>query len=298
MLALAAFILGIGVPETYPREILRTRARRNGHKIQLAKAESGVTLAEMAQTTFFTPLLMAVSEPVVMMVTFYLALNFAVLFQWFIAVPAVLNLVYAFTLEQAGLAFIAAIVGALISTMTSSLIEAFTNRLNGSTSMANMAPIEYRLFPAIAGSFGMVASLFWIGFTATPNISYASPIIGTGLYVWSSMSILTALISYIFDAYPAKGTLSALTLMASTRIAFAAWLPLVIIQDIMGIQGKWAYGVFGFIAVAMIPIPLILFRFGPSLRARSRHGPMMGNGKHVMGHGDEEMHMGVMNSRS
>ena len=82
MIAVAAFLLGIGVPETYPREILRSRARRGGYTINLAKAESGVTLSEMAQTTLFTPLAMAVSEPVVIMVTFYLCLNFAVLFQW------------------------------------------------------------------------------------------------------------------------------------------------------------------------------------------------------------------------
>lgn len=82
MIALAAYILGIGFPETYPREILRTRARRGGFKINLAKAESGVTLSEMARTTLFTPLAMAVTEPVVILVTFYLSLNFAVLFQW------------------------------------------------------------------------------------------------------------------------------------------------------------------------------------------------------------------------
>ncbi|KAI4132236.1 MAG: hypothetical protein LQ338_000788 [Usnochroma carphineum] len=300
MIALAAYLLGIGVPETYPREILRTRARRGGYKINLAKAESGVTLGEMAQTTLFTPLAMAVSEPVVTMITLYLSLNFAVLFQWFIAVPAVLNLVYGFTLHQAGLAFIAAIVGALASTLTSSLTESFTNRRNACTSVANMAPIEYRLVPAMFGSLGMVGSLFWIGFTAKPTINHSVPIIGTGVYVWSSMSILTALVSYIFDAYPAKGTLSALTLMASTRIIFAAWLPLVIIQMIMGLQGQWAYSVFGFIAIPMIGIPVVLFIFGPVLRARSRHSAhAMSNGRHVMDrHVDQEMQMGGMHYKS
>ncbi len=82
MIAFGAYLFGIGVPETYPREILRARARRLGHSIQLAKAQSGVTLAEMAETTLSAPLFMAVSEPIVMMVTLYLALNFAVLFQW------------------------------------------------------------------------------------------------------------------------------------------------------------------------------------------------------------------------
>ena len=207
-----------------------------------------------------------------------------------------LALVYNFTLHQAGLAFIAAIVGALASTFTSSAIEGLTNRRTGCTNMANMAPIEYRLIPAMVGSLGMVGSLFWIGFTATPTIHHLVPIVGTGVYVWSSMSILTALVSYIFDAYPAKGTLSALTLMATSRIICAAWLPLVIIQMIMGLQGKWAYSVFGFIAIAMIAVPIILFLWGPRLRARSRHSaPAMSNGKHILDHqADQEMQMGNM----
>ncbi|KAL8672512.1 MAG: hypothetical protein Q9168_003015 [Polycauliona sp. 1 TL-2023] len=294
MIAFAAYLLGIGVPETYPREILRSRARRLGHSIQLAKAESGVTIAEMAQTTLLTPLSMAVSEPVVIMVTLYLALNFAVLFQWFIAVPAVLALTYDFSLHQVGLAFIAAIVGALVSTVTSSASEYITNRLHGSSNTATMAPLESRLVPAIFGSVGLCASLFWIGFTASPTINSTVPIVGTGVYVWSSSSVLTALVSYIFDAYPPKGTLSALTLMATVRILCAAWLPLVIIQMIMGLQGKWAYSVFGFIAAAMMAIPVILFIFGARLRGRSRHSDgMMGSGKHMVGiHADQEMQMG------
>ncbi|KAL8811775.1 MAG: hypothetical protein Q9200_001541 [Gallowayella weberi] len=298
MIAFAAYLFGIGVPETYPREILRFRARRLGHDIQLAKAESGATLIEMAQTTLITPLSMAVSEPVVIMVTFYLALNFAILFQWFIAVPAVLALTYNFTLDQVGLAFIAAVVGAMVSAMTSSLSEKMTNRWNGCTDMASMAPLEYRLVPAMFGSIGMVGSLFWIGFTAKASINCTVPIIGTGVYVWASMSILTALVSYIFDAYPARGTLSALTLMATVRIICAGWLPLVIITMIMRLQGQWAYSVFGFIAAGMVAVPLILFQYGPRLRARSRHSAhSMINGKHAMGHQiDEEMPMGSMHA--
>ena len=40
-----------------------------------------------------------------------------------------------------------------------------------------------------------------------------------------------AMIGYLFEAYPAKGTLSALTAAASTRLVLAAFLPLVIIQS-------------------------------------------------------------------
>ena len=33
----------------------------------------------------------------------------------------------------------------------------------------------------------------------------------------------------------------------------------------------WATSVFGFISIALIPIPLVLFRWGPQIRARSKY---------------------------
>ena len=37
----------------------------------------------------------------------------------------------------------------------------------------------------------------------------------------------------------------------------------------MNLTGAWALGTFGFISLAMIPIPFLLFFFGARLRARS-----------------------------
>src|SRR5271163_2210031 len=97
-----------------------------------------------------------------------------------------------------------------------------------------------------------------------------------------------AFISYLFDAYPARGTLSALTTAACLRIICAGWLPIVILQSkqwkspplaseltlilvFTGLTPAWALSTFGFIAVAMIPIPFVVFVFGARLRARSKY---------------------------
>ncbi len=197
MLALAAYLFGIGVPETYPREILRKRARRTGVHHNLAPALSGVTIGDMARVTIVDPLKQLVAEPIVMLISFYLCFNFGILFSWFIAVPAVLESVYDFDVQQVGLAFIAAIAGSLVAAMTSIIIERITIVRLGKKShdglVAGMIDIEYRLIPAMIGGIGMTASLFWIGWTASPKISWASPVIGTAVYVWGSMSILVSL---------------------------------------------------------------------------------------------------------
>ena len=39
----------------------------------------------------------------------------------------------------------------------------------------------------------------------------------------------------------------------------------------MNLTGAWALGTFGFISLVMIPLPFLLYKFGPSLRAKSRY---------------------------
>ena len=294
MLALAAFLFGLGMPETYGREILRQRAKRNGVPHNLPKALSGVTIGEMAQVTIVDPLKMAVAEPLVMALALYVSFNFGVIFQFFITIPVVLSSVYGFTIQHVGLAFNAAIVGSLLAAATAILLEYLTNLYSLKRSHSGMADIEYRLVPAMLGGIFITASLFWIGFTAKPSIDWASPVIGTLLYVWGNMMVLVrptplwrtllgyllinqqvSIISYIFDAYPPRGTLAALTTAACGRLLFAGVFPLFIIQMFTNLQGKWALGTFGFINAALIPIPFILFKYGPTLRMRSKYGPGM-----------------------
>ncbi|KAI9739171.1 MAG: hypothetical protein M1834_007384 [Cirrosporium novae-zelandiae] len=212
MLALVAYLFGINFPETYPREIIRARARRTGVPRNLPAAQSDVMLAQMSQLTFFIPLRMLVSEPLVIAISLYLALNFGVFFSWFISVPAVLNLAYGFNLHRIGLAFISAIYDSLLAALTSitqdKITFPFAVRKSNCTGIMS---IKYRMYPAMAGNILMTASLFWVGWSATPTTSYVAPIFGTGVYVWDSMCILVSTISYLFDAYPPQGTLSALT---------------------------------------------------------------------------------------
>lgn len=193
MLGIAAYLLGIGAPETYAREIVRRRARRHGAPHHLPAAESGVTLGEMAQITFLTPLKMLITEPLVVMISLYLSLNFAVLFQWFITVPVALEGAYGFDIQQVGLAFIAAIVGVVMAVITTGVLDRIMAPRAMKQDLGTMSMnIEYRLYPAMIGCIFMPASLFWVGWTASPSFTWATPVIGTGFYVCGSALTLVS----------------------------------------------------------------------------------------------------------
>ncbi|MCJ1396031.1 hypothetical protein MMC18_008918 [Xylographa bjoerkii] len=273
MLTLAVFLFGIGIPETYPRQVLKRKHKKLSlPPPNLMPAGSGTTLRGMFQITVLTPLSMLLTEPVVMLCTLYLGFNFAVIFSFFISIPAVLQGVYGFSIQQVGLAFIAAIAGSILATTTSILIDRLTVTTFLKKSPNGTIVLESRLYPAMAGGFGITISLFWIGWTASPTIRWPSPVFGTLLYVWGNQSVLSSLIPYLFDAYPPTGTLSALTAAASTRLALAAFLPLVILQMFTNLTGAWALSLFGFLAAAMMPIPWVLYKWGAQLRMRSKHG--------------------------
>lgn len=232
---------------------------------------------------------MLVTDPITLAISLYLGFNFGVLFSFFISIPVVLNLTYGFTVQQAGIAFTAAIVGALLAATMSIAMDRVTAAVFKRKNM--VAPLEYRLLPAFVGSVFILASLFWIAWTADPKINYPSPILGTLLYVWGNMSVLISAISYLFDAYPARGTLSALTAAACIRLACAGIVSLVIIPMIVNLTGAWAYSTFGFISAAMAPLPFLAFLFGEKLRVNSKYGMAASTMKEVMGH--EMMSEGV-----
>ncbi|KAI9666744.1 MAG: hypothetical protein M1831_001519 [Alyxoria varia] len=271
MFALATFLLATGVPETYGRQIIRNRARATGKPHNIPAAQSGETIPQMAKHTLLNPVIMLFTEPVVIMCTLLLSLNFAILFSWFIVVPAALNMAYGFTIRQAGLAFISAIGGVLLAAMSTVAIDQVTHRMAHRRSMrTGIVHIEYRLIPAILGQVFLVASLFWVGWTAAPEFHFTVPIVGTAFYVWGSAMTLIGTISYVFDAFTPPGILSALTTIACSRIFCAGIVPLFILDSIMNITGGWTFSIFGFIGVAFLPIPVVLYFFGDKLRRASR----------------------------
>ena len=271
MVCLPIYLFGIGVPETYSREILRQRARKlHMPPPKLPPSQSGVTLGAMAKVTIVDPIKMLVIDPITIGISLYLGFNFGVLFSFFISIPVVLESTYNFTVQQVGIAFTAAIAGSLLAALMSVVMDRISARVFIKKGLP--APLEYRLLPAMAGGIFILASLFWIAWTASPKFNWASPVLGTLLYVWGNMSVLVSFISYLFDAYPPRGTLSALTAAACVRLASAGVVSMVIIQMILGLTGAWAYSTFGFISAAMVPLPWILFKLGPTLRAQSHYG--------------------------
>lgn len=254
------------MPETYAREILRRRNRAQGITTPLPPPPNGSTFLEMVHTTIVQPAIMFATEPLVLLIALYVGLVFAVIFQFFIAVPVVLNLLYKFDTNDQGLSFLVAVVGTILGTLTTIAIEQFTFN----TSRGKRHPIENRMLPAIVGSLLSIAGLFWVGYTASPTVNRVVPIIAVGVYTWGNVMSITSFISYLFDIFPPTQALGALTAAAVFRLICAGIVPIFIINMILNLGGKWAYGTFGIITAVFFFIPVAIYLFGAKYREKSR----------------------------
>ena len=133
-------------------------------------------------------------------------------------------------------------------------------------------PPEFRLEQAMWAAPVFALSFFWFGWTSYPHVSFWAPLLAGGPLGFSIVWIFLALFNYIIDSYLFFAA-SALAANTVVRSLFGAGFPLFATQMYESLNPRWASTLLGFIALVMTPIPLVLFKFGPALRARSRYAP-------------------------
>jgi len=74
--------------------------------------------------------------------------------------------------------------------------------------------------------------------------------------------------NYLLDAYPQYAA-SVTAALAVVRSLAGALLPLAGLEMYDALGLGWGNSLLAFVAIALIPIPLFFFRYGPKIRARS-----------------------------
>jgi hypothetical protein len=126
---------------------------------------------------------------------------------------------------------------------------------------------EARLPPMMAGSVIFAAGLFIFAWTSPPDIHWAYSQIGAGCVGFGFFTIIQPGINYVVDTF-AESSASAIAAMTLMRSMVAGGLPLVIVQLLRNLGVPWGVSLFGFIAIALIPIPFLFFMYGKNLRSR------------------------------
>lgn len=146
---------------------------------------------------------------------------------------------------------------------------AFAGRYQRIVAANNNQAVPEERFPIMMyGAWLMPAGIFIFSWTSSQSIHWIVPCIGIAFIGFSFILIFQGSLNYLVDTFPKY---SALAIACNTfmRSIFAAGYPLFSKQlfDNLGIH--WGGSVIGFIAVLMLPIPFVFYKFGKSIRSKN-----------------------------
>lgn len=271
------------LPETYKSTILRKRALKRGIKIVLPFKSASEAIKVMAVISIVRPLEMLVREPIVIVLSFYSSLIFAILFGFFEAYPVIYHGIYHMNSGPSGLAFLGIGVGLLIAVTVYVYIDRkifFPKNADGTRGHrdenGNMKLPAPEMFVIIAkiGAPLLPIALFWQAWTARESVHWMAPLAAGVPFGMSLMLIFFFTLLYFSFSYPPIILASVLAANNLARYILASVFPLFTVQMYEKLHVYWASSFFGFVALAMVPIPWIFEKYGPQLRKGSHFNKM------------------------
>ncbi|KAL3431986.1 major facilitator superfamily domain-containing protein [Aspergillus tetrazonus] len=264
------------VPETYHPVLLQRRAaklrKETGNQDLYAFLDHHrPTFGDIVRKYLFRPVQMLMLEPILILITLYLALVYGILYLFFEAYPVSFQEERGWTNGGiAGLPFIGIMIGVLcgVALIVWQTKTRFAHKL---AKHGRVIP-EERLVPMMVASVLLPGGLFWFGWTSSPNVHWLAQVaagvpIGAGILV-----IFMQGLNYIIDVYMmfANSAIAANTLI---RSSLGGAFPLFATQMYHKLGVPWASSLLGFITVAMIPIPIVFYIYGKKIRALSKFSP-------------------------
>ncbi|GAB1203926.1 hypothetical protein APSETT445_002570 [Aspergillus pseudonomiae] len=226
------------------------------------------TWVDMITRYLFRPLKMLFLEPILDCLTIYISLIYGILYLFFESYPVAFTEVRGWTqLGVAALPFLAILVGVLCG--GGLIIVVTKTRFVRQLERHGYVIPEERLPPMMIAAVLLPAGLFWFAWTSKPEVSWVAQTIagvpiGCGILV-----VFMQGLNYLVDVYLpfANSAMAANTLV---RCSFGGAFPLFATQMFHRLGVAWATSLLGFLTVAMIPIPTLLFVYGKRIRSLSR----------------------------
>lgn len=262
------------LPETFAPVLLKRKAEHLRHqtgntRYRAPLEQVKLTPSSLMRTVLMKPLILSVQEPMLLASILFMAFLYGVVYLLFEALPIVFQDGYGFSAGIVGLMFIPFAVGAFGGVLF--YIAFFFPRYARKIEKApnNQLAPEERLPMAMLGAPVLTIGFFWFAWTSDPSISFWAPMLSTALLGFGIFFVFQGLFNFMIDAYTVNAA-SALAAGVIVRSCFGAAFPLFARQMYSRLGTKWGSSLLGFLALAMTPIPFLLYHYGPRLRAMSR----------------------------
>jgi Major Facilitator Superfamily len=265
------YLYSLPQSETYKKTILEKRIRIEERSNALPPLKAALPSSTLVQRIVLKPFKMLFVESIVLFMTIYMAFNFAVFYSFFAAFPYIFSGQYGFTPSQQGLTFISIALGCVIGFLAVVYIDRRTYPLLEAKYGVGVVPPEYRLYGAMVGCALNPLSLFWFGWTADAGVYWLSPVVAAVPFAVGNIMVYSSGALYIMNSYGSLHGASALSANSLLRYAGGGAFPLFTVQMFSGLGIGWASSLLGFVSVALVPVPWVLYKYGKRIRAHSQY---------------------------
>lgn len=247
-----------------------TLRRRTGNwGIHAPHEEFSLSLKEIAEKNITRPLRMLFTEPILFLITLYNSFIYGLLYLFLTAVPLIFQGKYHWVSGVAELPYLSMLIGIFFG----GLLCIFFERRYGKIMAEKGKPVpEERLPPMMIGGFVFAIGIFWMGWSGDfpDKVHWMVPTVGIAFIGFGLITIFLPCMNYIIDCYLffAASALAGNTFM---RSMFGGVFPLFARQMFVNMKIKWAGTLLGCVAVAMIPVPFLFYKYGVQLRTKSKY---------------------------
>ncbi|RHZ44406.1 MFS transporter [Aspergillus thermomutatus] len=266
-------IAGLIVPETYAPVLLRQRAVKLSkltgkvYKSRIEAEQGKKTLGDSLKISLSRPWILLFREPIVLLLSIFMAIVYGTLFMMFGAFPIVYAGQRGWNQGVSGLAFLGIMIGMICAVAYS----IFDNKryIRAQEAHNGFAPPEARLPPCLVASVAIPIGLFWFAWTNYPSIHYLASISAGVPFGFGMVLVFLSLMNYMIDAYTIFAA-SVLAASAVLRSIFGAAFPLFVQYMYSSLGIHWASSIPAFLALACVPFPFLFYKYGSVIRRRCK----------------------------
>ncbi|QSZ33575.1 hypothetical protein DSL72_005143 [Monilinia vaccinii-corymbosi] len=278
ILFIAGTLITIGIEmlnvETNPRLLIKRKVARLSKELNRSDLRSVYDPGNSAHhskssvlaNAMIRPLKMLIFSPIVFILSLYMALVYGLLYLLFTTITTVFTNKYHWAPELCGLAYIGLGLGFFLGLLVVARISDVTVVRMTKANNGVFEP-EMRLPACIFFACFIPISFFWYGWSIQGGVHWIVPIIGLIPFGFGMMGIFIPIQTYVIDSFPAFAA-SGIAALTVSRSLFGAFLPLAGPAMYEALGYGWGNSVLGLIALALIPAPMIIYKYGGRVRKR------------------------------
>ncbi|KAH0565208.1 hypothetical protein GP486_001391 [Trichoglossum hirsutum] len=272
-----ALVQGIGLlylRETYPPKILLRKARKlrketGNRDLRTEYEQPDKTLVKTLRTSLVRPFKLLGTQPIIQALALYMAYLYGLMYLVLSTFPTLWEGTYGESVGVGGLNYISLGIGFFLGAQVCAPLQDKIYRHLKTRSRSSSGTPEFRVPLMLPGSFMVPVGLFWYGWSAHAKLHWIMPNIGAAIFTSGTIICFQCIQAYLVDSYTryAASAVGAATVLRSLAgFTFPLFAPRM--YEVLGYG--WGNSLLGFVGILLgWPAPLLLWKFGAKLRAKS-----------------------------